>query len=557
VALSILATIWWLFFLTAVGLCVGSFLNVVVYRVPRDQSIRDPLWSFCPGCGHRIRWHDNLPVLSFLLLKGRCRDCGVSISWRYPAIELLMAVVVIVLFDAFFVAQTRVGLFNEPYLTWALSRDWPILLAHLVLFACLLAMAVIDLQEYWVDIRFTTVATAVGFVLHALWTPDHSLSHAGFAGRTQPGWLRPSDPTALAAAGALLGLALVWVILRLRPPRPVAAESAEPEPEEHASVSLAADAELASGVAEPPIGTAATTVSPTTAGDAVPAMPPDGAGCPAQPESPEPGDPGVELPAEACPPVAERPMSSAWPAVGVLALGLVLAALLGCTGLVAEGVPGVPSHRWRSLVPAALVLVLVLGEARQPRSADQHIIEAIESERFSARRRTLGELLLLLPAIAGGVAALWVYFGHEPARDWVAAALGWRVGQEWQPLRGLATAAAGYVIGGGIGWAVRIVFTLAFGKEAFGLGDIHMMAATGCVAGWPVVLLGFVLTVFIAMGAWLITLPVKRTRAIPLVPWLALGYLIVVVHYENLLRFPPVRNALELVHMLVLQKSQT
>ena len=99
-------------------------------------------------------------------------------------------------------------------------------------------------------------------------------------------------------------------------------------------------------------------------------------------------------------------------------------------------------------------------------------------------------------------------------------------------------------------------FTLIFGKEAFGLGDIHMMAAAGCVAGWPVVLLGFLITIFVALIAWLAMLPFKRTRAIPLVPWLALGYLVVVIHYESLLKFPPVRNTIEVVNMLILDKSQ-
>jgi leader peptidase (prepilin peptidase)/N-methyltransferase len=71
--LSVLATIWWLFFWTAFGLCIGSFLNVVIYRLPRNQSLRNPVWSACPACGQRIRWYDNLPVVSYLMLRARCR----------------------------------------------------------------------------------------------------------------------------------------------------------------------------------------------------------------------------------------------------------------------------------------------------------------------------------------------------------------------------------------------------------------------------------------------------------------------------------------------------
>ena len=72
----------------ALGLVIGSFLNVVIYRLPRGLGyVRGR--SFCPKCKHKINWFDNVPVISFLILKGRCRFCGRKISWRYPLIELL------------------------------------------------------------------------------------------------------------------------------------------------------------------------------------------------------------------------------------------------------------------------------------------------------------------------------------------------------------------------------------------------------------------------------------------------------------------------------------
>lgn len=73
------------------GLLVGSFLNVVVWRVPRGESIVAPP-SACPSCGARIRPYDNVPVVSWLVLRGRCRDCAAPISARYPAVELLTGV---------------------------------------------------------------------------------------------------------------------------------------------------------------------------------------------------------------------------------------------------------------------------------------------------------------------------------------------------------------------------------------------------------------------------------------------------------------------------------
>ena len=73
------------------GLIVGSFLNVCIYRLPRNESVITPR-SACPACGHKIAFYDNIPLVSYLVLLGRCRHCGASISWRYPLVELLNAV---------------------------------------------------------------------------------------------------------------------------------------------------------------------------------------------------------------------------------------------------------------------------------------------------------------------------------------------------------------------------------------------------------------------------------------------------------------------------------
>jgi leader peptidase (prepilin peptidase) / N-methyltransferase len=73
---------------TVAGLLVGSFLNVVIHRLPLRESLLKPR-SRCPGCGTQIRAYDNVPVVSWLLLRGRCRDCGQPISARYPLVELL------------------------------------------------------------------------------------------------------------------------------------------------------------------------------------------------------------------------------------------------------------------------------------------------------------------------------------------------------------------------------------------------------------------------------------------------------------------------------------
>jgi len=73
------------------GLLFGSFANVVIWRFPRGESLSVP-GSHCPRCDHPVRWYDNVPVLSWLLLRGKCRDCGEPISGRYPAVELLSGI---------------------------------------------------------------------------------------------------------------------------------------------------------------------------------------------------------------------------------------------------------------------------------------------------------------------------------------------------------------------------------------------------------------------------------------------------------------------------------
>jgi leader peptidase (prepilin peptidase)/N-methyltransferase len=82
------------------GLLIGSFLNVCVYRMPKNKSIVFPA-SHCPKCGKNIFWYDNIPVFSFLFLGGKCRFCKTSIHWRYPLVELLTALVLAALFANF------------------------------------------------------------------------------------------------------------------------------------------------------------------------------------------------------------------------------------------------------------------------------------------------------------------------------------------------------------------------------------------------------------------------------------------------------------------------
>jgi leader peptidase (prepilin peptidase)/N-methyltransferase len=126
------------------GLVIGSFLNVVIARVPDGRSIvQHP--SACPACGASIRWYDNIPVLSWIRLRARCRSCGAAISWRYPAVELATGVL-------FLLAARRFG-------------PAPDLGPALLLIAALVAITGIDLDHQIIPDVITLPGIVIGAVL--------------------------------------------------------------------------------------------------------------------------------------------------------------------------------------------------------------------------------------------------------------------------------------------------------------------------------------------------------------------------------------------------------
>ena len=134
----------WLFVL---GLCVGSFLNVVIARLPAGESIVRP-GSRCPRCGHPLRWYENVPLFSFLALRGRCSACRAPISWRYPAVELLTGAL-------FLAALQRFG--------WSRELALP-----LVMVTFLVPLTFIDLQHWMLPFELTLPGIAAGVGLSAL-----------------------------------------------------------------------------------------------------------------------------------------------------------------------------------------------------------------------------------------------------------------------------------------------------------------------------------------------------------------------------------------------------
>ncbi|MEA2228727.1 MAG: leader peptidase (prepilin peptidase) / N-methyltransferase [Solirubrobacteraceae bacterium] len=147
------------------GLLVGSFLNVVVHRLPRGESLSRPR-SRCPGCGTPIAPYDNVPVLSWLVLRGRCRHCGTRIAGRYPLVELVTAVL---------------------YVAVVLAKDEAVQVAlGLLLVTALVPIALIDLEHRLIPNRITLpaaiAAVVAGLVLDVGFVPEQLIAGAAAGG---------------------------------------------------------------------------------------------------------------------------------------------------------------------------------------------------------------------------------------------------------------------------------------------------------------------------------------------------------------------------------------
>jgi leader peptidase (prepilin peptidase)/N-methyltransferase len=135
------------------GAVVGSFLNVLIHRVPLGESIVFPA-SRCPACGEPIAWYDNIPVISWLILGGRCRHCDTRISARYPLVEGLMALLSVALW--FKIAAPQFDPLPTSYLAVALP-----FLGHFIVLALLVAITFVDLDYYIIPHVFTLPGIAV------------------------------------------------------------------------------------------------------------------------------------------------------------------------------------------------------------------------------------------------------------------------------------------------------------------------------------------------------------------------------------------------------------
>lgn len=126
------------------GTIVGSFLNVCIYRIPMGESVIYP-FSHCPKCGEKIKWYDNIPIISYLILRGKCRNCGEKISVQYPLIELLTGIL-------------------TAGVIWRYGVSF-VSLYFLILIYVLIVVSMIDLKTMLVPVKLCYFAMVAGILL--------------------------------------------------------------------------------------------------------------------------------------------------------------------------------------------------------------------------------------------------------------------------------------------------------------------------------------------------------------------------------------------------------
>ncbi|MBI1367772.1 MAG: hypothetical protein GC162_03870 [Planctomycetes bacterium] len=498
----------WLIFTLLIGACVGSFLNVVIYRLPAGQSVVHPP-SSCPRCGHRLAWYDNVPVLGWFWLRGKCRYCANPIAFQYPLIEAMTALICAGWFAVCYMTDLRPD-FAGP----GIGATWPIFAVNIALLAGLIAATVVDGRYFIIPLGIPWTLAAVGCIalpiivsatpaavgivnlppvtergvplltqerMERIDPPAYqrvATVEAAIAGR-ETGMQRlcaaPLAGPGLAAAalGGTLGWVIALVLLKLR-------------------------------------------ILPLSFAD----------------------DPAAH----------DEPEQLAEHEEGIRQLPLLLGPIIGAAG----GALWLDRHwngSWARLSPvttiglcalagyvsaAAIMVGLTLLTRREPETqapADEEDGVVFEPHPH-ARREIMKEILFVSLPLAGALGA-WCILRGPGWDEWLAGS---------PAVTSLTGSLAGLLLGAGTVWGVRIAGTLGFGKEAMGLGDVHLMMAVGAVCGWPVAVLAFFVAPFIGLvhtfaAVGLGSMLRFRGRQIPYGPHLAAATLIVMIAREPLLSY--------------------
>ena len=382
----------WYIFVFAFGSCIGSFLNVVIYRLPRDKSLVTPP-STCPGCDKRIAFYDNIPLVSWLLLGGKCRKCKMKITPRYFIVELITALLFLAVFVLYFVHPPirSFEVNGAEGLSAFTNGGWLIYAMHVILIAALIAASGIDLELWIIPLSICWFVTIVGFAVSAL---------SGFI----------IDPIEISTFDLF------------------------------------------------PIASART---------------------------------------------------------GIIALGGGVGLVLSLAGLKLGIIP----RSYESDIKHELDVDAEGPEFEYPS----------QQPGYPHRKEIFKEVYFLMPIIVCALA------GYALFKN-VSAVEGRWIDLLQQPVvAGFMGSFYGYLIGCGVVWTTRILGTIAFGKEAMGLGDVHLMGAAGAVIGPVAVVVAFFVAPFFGLAWAMYQAIFKKTRQIPYGPFLSMGIFAVMIYHDRVM----------------------
>lgn len=510
-----------LLFVAAVGACVGSFLNVVAYRLPRGEGLWSP-GSRCPTCETPLTWRENLPIFGWLLLRGRCRFCRAPIAAEYPLVEAGTALLFAGVYAAWFMGwSTGSGGADRSAPEWTragLFLTLPYLVLVLTLLSGLIGMSLIDARTYHIPVSIPWLVTGLALVAH----PAHAAWIEATRGALVRGgrfpWVIPTPPpdmpevlaaTLGAGAGLTLSLALLWTGAMRR-------SFADFEAWEREARAKAEVPGVAHTIEGAPTWRQMVVRTLLLTGPAIAMMTAGAAG----------GKPvglalegmlggalaglvagvflrqwAVSREAAATEPKAVAVgLKPARPWVGKAAAWLIFAACCAAGWTIS------PAHGVILGGLGALAVVVA-------RASGQIETGGVWLEYPYARREMLREAAFLAPVVLGALAGLqW-----GGVVGWLATPPLW--------LQAGAGSLLGYLVGCGMVWAVRIGGTMAFGREAMGMGDVHLMGAVGAVAGWIDPVAAFVLGPAVALGGAGIGALVRRlSRSAPGAGGVAMPY---------------------------------
>ncbi|HEY4329281.1 MAG TPA: A24 family peptidase [Phycisphaerae bacterium] len=458
-------------FFFLVGACVGSFLNVVIWRLPhRGREVmylgkkgRMTLsWppSHCPMCDKPIEWYRNIPVLSYILLRGKCANCRAAIPIRYPLVELATSLLWGGMFLAYFVSPVLVRVYpwQQGVGITTVQDGWPVYVLHVIFASALLAASAIDADLFIIPLAITWFLAIWGLLGTSLVGPSLTKSFAIIPALAPAGWA-----LAKPVIGAVIGLIIANLLLMLKIlPRSFPWEFEVQE--EKAPSTGTADSSTTSGKAD-------------------------------EKSHPKPGEELLAPP--------PRLTKFGFAVAGALAVVALIIILWFTISQFAAAVAGI----------AGAIVIFLIGVL--PRDAGQidvtdDVVDEISVE--GVRKEMFKEILFLaIPAACAGLAYILPF--DLPQVPWLMRLLG--------SLLGLLT-------GGAVVWLIRVGGSIAFNKQAMGIGDVHLMAGIGAVIGAPLVLIAFFTAPFVGI-LWAMVLKIlRKPNVLPYGPWLSVASIMVI-----------------------------